>query len=88
MSFEVMIMRLIILSGWFMAGVLAWAGPGDGEEPSGGGDGHGYSGGIDFALKPKGLGQGANFNSASMGLRSNTSANSLGTVFMSRVRQT
>ena len=55
MSFEVMIMRLIILSGWFMAGVLAWAGPGDGEEPSGG-DGHGYSGGIDFALKPKGLG--------------------------------
>ena len=56
MSFEVMIMRLIILSVWFMAGVLAWAGPGDGEEPSGGGDGHGYSGGIDFALKPKGLG--------------------------------
>ena len=44
-----------------MAGVLAWAGPGDGEEPSGGGDGHGDSGGLDFALKPKGLGQGGKF---------------------------
>ena len=54
-------MRLIILSGWFMAGVLAWAGPGQGDEPSGGGDGHGDSGGLDFALKPKGLGQAGKF---------------------------
>ena len=45
-------MRLIILSGWFMAGVLAWAGPGQGDEPTGGGDGRGDSGGLDFALKP------------------------------------
>ena len=54
-------MRLIILSGWFMAGVLAWAGPGQGDEPTGGGDGRGDSGGLDFALKPKGLGQAGKF---------------------------
>ena len=53
-----MIVRAIIFSGWLLAAGLAWAGPGHGGEPS---DGGYDTGGLDFSLKPKGLGQGGKF---------------------------
>ena len=43
-----------------MVASLAWAGPGQGEDPSGEDGGH-DTGGLDFILKPKGLGQTGQF---------------------------